>query len=94
MPDDVADGTFTITNFGAIGGGYGFGTPIINQPQSAILGTGAVVDRPVVRDGKIVVRPIMTYSFTFDHRVIDGAPAIQFMLRVSEVLEKPELVFP
>jgi len=94
MPDDVADGTFTITNFGAIGSGYGFGTPIINQPQSAILGTGAVVDRPVVWDGQIVIRPIMTYSFTFDHRVIDGAPAIQFMLRVSEVLEKPELVFP
>lgn len=94
MPDDVADGTFTITNFGAIGGGYGFGTPIINQPQSAILGIGAVVDRPVVWDGQIAIRPIMTYSFTFDHRVIDGAPAIQFMLRVSEVLEKPELVFP
>ena len=94
MPDDVADGTFTITNFGAIGGGYTFGTPIINQPQSAILGTGAVVDRPVVRDEQVVIRPIMTYSFTFDHRVIDGAPAIRFMLRVSEVLEKPELVFP
>lgn len=94
MPDDVSNGTFTITNFGAIGGGYTFGTPIINQPQSAILGTGAVVDRPVVRDKQVVIRPIMTYSFTFDHRVIDGAPAIRFMLRVSEVLEKPEIVFP
>jgi len=92
MPDDVSGGTFTVTNLGAFGGGYGFGTPIINQPESAILGTGSIVDRPVVRDGQIVVRPVMTYSLTFDHRVIDGAPATRFMLRLIEVLESPGLL--
>ena len=92
MPDDVSSGTFTLTNLGAFGGGYGFGTPIINQPQSAILGTGPITDRPVVRDGEIVIRPIMTYSFTFDHRAIDGAPAAMFMLRLTELLENPGLL--
>ena len=92
MPDDVSGGTFTLTNLGAFGGGWGFGTPIINQPQSAILGTGAIIDRPVVREGQIVIRPIMTYSFTFDHRVIDGAPAGKFMARVTQLLESPNLI--
>ena len=92
MPDDVTGGTFTVTNLGAFGGGYGFGTPIINQPESAIIGTGPIVDRPVVREGQIVIRPIMTYSFTFDHRVIDGAPATMFILRLTEVLENPGLL--
>lgn len=91
LPDDVSGGTFTLTNLGAFGGGWGFGTPIINQPQSAILGTGAITDRPVVRDGQIVVRPVMTYSLTFDHRVIDGAPAARFAVRVTELLENPSL---
>ena len=92
MPDDVTGGTFTVTNLGAFGGGYGFGTPIINQPESAILGTGAIVDRAVVMEGQIVVCPVMTYSLTYDHRVIDGAPATGFMLRVVEVLENPGLL--
>jgi len=87
MPDDVTGGTFTLTNLGAVGGGWGFGTPIINQPQSAILGTGSITDRPVVRDGQIVIRPIMTYSLTFDHRAIDGAPAAKFAARITELLE-------
>jgi pyruvate dehydrogenase E2 component (dihydrolipoamide acetyltransferase) len=89
MPDDVAGGTFTLTNLGAVGGGWGFGTPIINQPQSAILGAGSISDRPVVRGGQVVVRPIMTYSLTFDHRVVDGAAAAKFMARVSQLLEDP-----
>jgi pyruvate/2-oxoglutarate dehydrogenase complex dihydrolipoamide acyltransferase (E2) component len=92
MPDDVAGGTFTLTNLGAVGGGWGFGTPIINQPQSAILGTGAIADRPVVREGQIVIRPMMTYSLTFDHRVIDGAPAAKFAARVTELLENPGIL--
>jgi len=92
MPDDVSGGTFTITNLGAFGGGWGFGTPIINQPESAILGTGTITDRPVAREGQIVIRPIMTYSFTFDHRVIDGALAGQLMSRVTELLENPSLL--
>jgi pyruvate dehydrogenase E2 component (dihydrolipoamide acetyltransferase)/2-oxoglutarate dehydrogenase E2 component (dihydrolipoamide succinyltransferase) len=92
MPDDVTGNTFTLTNIGAFGGGWGFATPIINQPDSAILGTGAITERAVVREGQIVIRPIMTYSFTFDHRVIDGAPAGKFMARVTELLENPSLL--
>ena len=92
MPDDVSGGTFTLTNLGAFGGRSLFGTPIINQPQSAILGTGAIADRPVVREGQIVIRPVMTYSFTFDHRVIDGVPADKFMTRVTQLLENPDLL--
>ncbi len=87
MPDDVSGGTFTLTNLGAFGGGWSFGTPIINQPEAAILGTGPITDRAVVRDGEVVVRPVMTFSFTFDHRVFDGAPAAQFMVRLTEILE-------
>jgi len=92
MPDDVSGGTFTLTNLGGPGGGWGFGTPIINQPQSAILGTGSIVDRPVVKDGKIVIRPMMPYSFTFDHRVIDGVPAGMFMNRLAQLLSNPLLL--
>jgi pyruvate dehydrogenase E2 component (dihydrolipoamide acetyltransferase) len=92
MPDDVAGGTFTLTNLGAVGGGWGFGTPIINQPQSAILGAGSISDRPAVRDGQIVVRPIMTYSLTFDHRVVDGAAAAKFMARITQLLDDPTLL--
>lgn len=90
--DDVSGGTFTLTNLGAFSATWGFATPVINQPQSAILGTGATTERAVVRDGQIVIRPIMTYSFTFDHRVIDGAPAERFMTRVRELLENPDLL--
>ena len=92
MPDDVSGGTLTITNLGAFGGEWSVATPIINQPESAILGTGAITERPVVREGQIVVRSIMTYSFTIDHRVIDGALGDRFMLRVKQLLENPGLL--
>ncbi len=91
LPDDVSGGTFTLTNIGAVGGGYGFGTPIINQPQSAILATGVISDRAIVRNGQIVIRPIMTISFTYDHRVIDGAPATKFVSELVQLLESPAL---
>lgn len=94
LPDDVSGGTFTLTNLGTVSGGWVFGTPIINQPQAAVMGTGAVTDRPVVRDGQVVVRPMLPYSLTFDHRVIDGAPAAQFAARFSELLETPERLAP
>jgi len=94
LPDDVTGGTFTITNLGAAGAGWRFETAIINQPEVAILGTGGIADRAVVRDSQIVIRPIMTYSLTYDHRVIDGALAVQFMTRVIELLETPGLVLP
>jgi len=92
LPDDVSGGTFTLTNLGAVGGGWGFGTPIINQPQSAILATGAITDRVVVRNGQIVIRPILTTSFTYDHRVVDGAPAAQFLMYLTQLLENPGLM--
>lgn len=92
MPDDVSGGTFTLTNIGALGGTLNFSTAIINQPQSAILHTAPIKDRPVVKDGQLVVRPTMTYSFTYDHRVITGAAAGRFMARVAELLEYPSLL--
>ncbi len=90
VPDDVTGGTFTITNLGALGGGYRFETVIINQPESAILGIGSITDRVVARNGQIVIRPIMTYYFTYDHRVITGAEAARFMANVTRLLETPK----
>jgi pyruvate dehydrogenase E2 component (dihydrolipoamide acetyltransferase)/2-oxoglutarate dehydrogenase E2 component (dihydrolipoamide succinyltransferase) len=89
MPDEVTGGTFTVTNLGALGGGYRFETVIINQPEAAILGTGGITDRAVVRDGQIVIRPIMTYYFTYDHRVFTGAVAAQFMASATQLMENP-----
>jgi len=87
--DDLSDGTFTISNLGVFGGRWGMGTPIINQPQSAILGTGAIIERPVVRNGQIVIGQVMTANLTFDHRVIDGAPAAKFMADFTQLVESP-----
>jgi len=84
-PDDVKDGTFTITNPGQYGGLIG--TPIINQPQVAIMGMGGIKKRAVVIDDAIAIRPIIILSLSFDHRVIDGATADQFMADVQNQLE-------
>jgi pyruvate dehydrogenase E2 component (dihydrolipoamide acetyltransferase) len=84
-PDEVQAGTFSITNFGSFGSVIA--TPIINQPQVAILGVGAVEKTPVVIDDAIAIRSIMYLSLTFDHRLIDGALADQFTARVKQVLE-------
>ena len=85
QPDEVQGGTFTITNFGA--GGCLTGTPVINQPQVAILGVGTVQQRPVVRHGAIVARPMCYLSLSFDHRVVDGAVADAFMRCMIDDLE-------
>ena len=87
-PDEVQGGTFTITNHG--GTGSLFSTPIIHQPQIAILGVGAVQKRPVVINDAIAIRPMAYLSLSFDHRVIDGATADQFMTKVKEYLEQSE----
>jgi len=84
-PDDVAGGTFTITNPGVFGSL--FGTPIINQPQVAILGVGAIEKRPVVIDDMIAIRQRSYFGLSFDHRVVDGAMADFFMSKVKDVLE-------
>ncbi len=86
-PDDMADGTFTVTNLG----GYGveYFTPIINQPQAGILGIGKIQDKAVIKDGGIHVRSMLPLSLVFDHRLIDGAPAARFVAKVKELLEQP-----
>jgi 2-oxoglutarate dehydrogenase E2 component (dihydrolipoamide succinyltransferase) len=83
--DEVQGGTFTITNPGVFGSL--FGTPIINQPQLAIMGVGAIEKRAVVRNDAIAIRPMAYLALSFDHRVIDGAMADQFMVKVKDVLE-------
>ncbi|TES88390.1 MAG: 2-oxo acid dehydrogenase subunit E2 [Dehalococcoidia bacterium] len=90
--DEINGGTFTLTNLGTLGSGWTFETAIINQPESAILRVGAITDRAVVRDGQIVARPIMTYSLTYDHRVIDGAVAARFLTSLLSALENPTLL--
>jgi len=83
-------GTFTITNYGIFGSTYG--TPIINYPEVAILGTGRITEMPVVRNGQITVRKILPLSLTFDHRAFDGAEAGRFMMDLKKYLENPELL--
>jgi len=84
-PDEVQGGTFTITNPGSFGGWAG--TPIINQPQVAILGVGVIKKRPVVIDDAIAIRQIGVFGLSFDHRIIDGAVADQFLATVRDVIE-------
>jgi 2-oxoglutarate dehydrogenase E2 component (dihydrolipoamide succinyltransferase) len=84
-PDEVAGGTFSITNFGS--NGSLIGTPVINQPQVAILGVGTVDKTPVVVDDAIAIRSICHLSLSFDHRLVDGAMADQFMTKLKQVLE-------
>jgi len=85
---DLTGGTFTISN----GGVYGsmLSTPILNPPQSAVLGMHAIQDRPVVRDGQIVIRPMMYLALSYDHRIIDGREAVGFLKKVKEYIEEPE----
>jgi len=90
LPDDIHGGTFTITNLGMFGVDHF--TPIINQPESAILGVCRVVERPVVKNGKIEIRPMMNLCLSFDHRLIYGAAAAQFMARMRQLLEQPMLL--
>jgi len=85
---DITGGTFTITNAGMFGATAS--TPIIAHPQVAILGIHKIADRPVVRDGEIVIRPILNFGMSFDHRIIDGGYAVQFLRKMIEYLEDPE----
>jgi len=88
--DEMNGGTFTITNYGSIGGNYG--VPIINYPELAILGLGRAEDKPVVREGKVVIRKMMPVSISYDHRVVDGAKAVRFLADLKKVLEDPNLL--
>ena len=85
--DELQGGTFTISN----GGIYGslLSTPILNSPQSGILGLHAIQDRPVARDGQVVIRPMMYVALTYDHRIVDGREAVTFLKRIKECMENP-----
>ncbi|MHC1680576.1 MAG: 2-oxo acid dehydrogenase subunit E2 [Methanomassiliicoccales archaeon] len=85
---DLKGGTFSITNYGVFGGTYG--TPIINYPETAILGIGRIMDAPLVVDGTIKVRKVLPLSLTFDHRAYDGAVAAKFLRDLVRLLENPE----
>jgi 2-oxoglutarate dehydrogenase E2 component (dihydrolipoamide succinyltransferase) len=87
-PDEMTGGTFTITNGGVFGSMLS--TPIINPPQSAILGMHNVVERPVAINGKVEIRPIMYVALSYDHRIIDGRESVSFLVKVKEMLENPE----
>ena len=89
-PDDMTGGTFTITNGGVFGSMLS--TPIINPPQSAILGMHNIVGRPVAVNGKVEIRPIMYVALSYDHRIIDGKESVSFLVKVKEMLENPERI--
>jgi 2-oxoglutarate dehydrogenase E2 component (dihydrolipoamide succinyltransferase) len=86
--DDMTGGTFTITNGGVFGSMLS--TPIINPPQSAILGMHNIVERPVAENGQVVIRPIMYVALSYDHRIIDGRESVGFLVKVKDMLEHPE----
>lgn len=91
MPEDLEGGTFTISN----GGIYGsmLSTPIVNPPQSAILGLHSIQDRPMAVNGQVVVRPVMYLALTYDHRIIDGREAVTFLRTIKDVIEDPTRLF-
>ena len=86
--DELTGGTFTITNGGVFGSMLS--TPIINPPQSAILGMHNIVERPVAVNGQVEIRPIMYVALSYDHRIIDGKESVSFLVAVKEMLEHPE----
>jgi len=86
--DDMTGGTFTITNGGVFGSLLS--TPVLNPPQSAILGMHNIVERPVAVDGQIVIRPMMYIALSYDHRLIDGRDSVTFLVRIKELIENPQ----
>jgi len=88
-PDDLTGSTFTLTNLGMYG--VDAFTPLINLPETAVLGVGRIAERPVVRQGQMVARPTLWLSLTFDHRLVDGAPAARFLQHIGRLVEQPYL---
>jgi 2-oxoglutarate dehydrogenase E2 component (dihydrolipoamide succinyltransferase) len=86
--DDLRGGTFTITNGGVFGSLMS--TPILNPPQVGILGLHKIEDRPIARDGEVVIRPMMYVALSYDHRIVDGRESVQFLVRIKELVEDPE----
>lgn len=89
--EELRGGTFTITNYGSIGG-Y-FGIPIINHPEEAILGLGRVVEKPIVKDGEIIIGKVLPVSLSYDHRTIDGASGARFINILKDLLMNPDMLF-
>ena len=87
-PDDLQGGTFTITNGGVFGSLLS--TPILNPPQSGILGMHTIQKRPVAVDDQVVIRPMMYLALSYDHRIVDGREAVSFLVRIKESIENPE----
>ena len=85
--DEMTGGTFTISNGGVFGSMLS--TPIINPPQSGILGMHNIIERPVAIDGKVVIQPMMYLAFSYDHRIIDGKESVGFLVAVKEAIENP-----
>jgi len=90
-PEELAGGTFTITNGGVFGSLLS--TPLVNPPQSGILGMHTIQERPIAVAGQVVIRPMMYVALTYDHRIVDGKEAVQFLRRVKEVVENPARMF-
>jgi pyruvate dehydrogenase E2 component (dihydrolipoamide acetyltransferase) len=90
--EDVRGGTITLSNAGAFSSGWGVSTPILNQPEVALVQPGGIFDRPVAVGGQLVIRPIMTLSITCDHRVLDGIPMTKFYNKLKELMENPALL--
>ena len=88
--EDLQGGTFTISNGGVFGSLMS--TPVLNPPQTAILGMHKIQDRPVVEDGEIVVRPMMYLALSYDHRLIDGQEAVRFLITIKDMIEDPARV--
>ena len=89
--EELSGGTFTISN----GGIYGslLSTPIVNPPQSGILGLHSIQDRPMAIDGNVVIRPMMYVALTYDHRIVDGREAVGFLRTIKDVIEDPSRLF-
>jgi len=86
-PDELQGGTFTISNGGVFGSLLS--TPIVNPPQSGVLGMHTIQQRPVAIDGQVVIRPMMYLALTYDHRIVDGREAVTFLKRIKDAIERP-----
>jgi 2-oxoglutarate dehydrogenase E2 component (dihydrolipoamide succinyltransferase) len=85
--EELRGGTFTITNGGVFGSLLS--TPILNPPQVAILGLHKIEERPIARDGQVLIRPMMYMALSYDHRIVDGREAVQFLVRIKQLIEDP-----
>src|SRR5690606_8063799 len=87
LPDELQGGTFTISNGGVFGSLMS--TPIVNPPQSGVLGMHSIQERPIALDGQVVIRPMMYVALTYDHRIVDGREAVTFLKRIKDAVENP-----